>query len=651
MAKSPAPGLESVAAAAAAPVDAPLLGEMAPAQRRRPDPSATGLPPDCPIIALGKFGKTYFFIDDNGQLVDVSSQFTKGDIYSLFGRDPGKADALFPQYGKPVKDPATGDPMIDEWGAAVFEIKGLDQTKAQKALIRACSWAGIFDPNTQELGRGAHVGRDGQLILHCGDKLLIGETVGLQGHRRAPHYVEPGLVDKAVFPSGAELPPPSERPSEIREATETLQLFAQWHWREPSIMPLLLLGQCAAMLIPGALPWRPHMWLNAASGSGKTTLMNIIDWLMDGWRLRAESATEAGIRQMLRRDALAVLIDEFEAEAGDDNKMKVLGLARISSSGGTALKGSSEHKGQSFTAKSCFFFTSILHAPLIAQDRNRITVLDALTLPQGSKEPAIVPDVIRQRGAAMRRRMMDQWPRYLRTYDRYKLEIQREGFSARHGDQYGSLLACADMLLYDDAPHSGDLADMNEDDGRVKRYVAMLLPIILQAEVDGESDHVRCLRTLTTHKLPAASGLEQESVGRWIAKALTERDGALIDEKALNKLRTYGLRLVNAKPPSAKAKDARWGIERDFTPFKFVYLAVSSAKEHKGLAEVFAATDWKGGVWSQSLNRVKGKAEADGAAISRVMVRYDGNPESSTLIPLNLVVEWDQKGPLPAEVA
>lgn len=246
---------------------------------------------------------------------------------------------------------------------------------------------------------------------------------------------------------------------------------------------------------------------------------------------------------------------------------------------------------------------------------------------------------------------MDQWPRYLRTYDRYKLEIQREGFSARHGDQYGSLLACADMLLYDDAPHSGDLADMNEDDGRVKRYVAMLLPIILQAEVDGESDHVRCLRTLTTHKLPAASGLEQESVGRWIAKALTERDGNVIDEKALNKLRTYGLRLVNAKPPSAKAKDARWGIERDFTPFKFVYLAVSSAKEHKGLAEVFAATDWKGGVWSQSLNRVKGKAEADGAAISRVMVRYDGNPESSTLIPLNLVVEWDQKGPLPAGVA
>lgn len=647
MAKKPAPGLASVAASAASPEDAPNLldGVDAPEQKR--EPPQQGLPPGCPVKALGKNGKLYYFLDDSGQLIEVNSQFTKGDIYSLFGRDPGVAEQIFPQYGKPLKD-ANGDPLIDEYGRQQYEIRGLDQTKAQKRLIQACSWVGIFDRNTGEHGRGAHVGRDGQIILHCGDQLLIGATRGVGGRVKPPHYVETGIVDKVVYSAAAPLPRPADEASTADMANETLTMLKSWRWRAPDIMPLLLLGFIGQAQIPGALPWRAHLWINAGSGSGKTTLMDYIDYHIDDWRLRAASATEAGIRQILGNDALAVLVDEFEAEAGDDSKLKVLGLARISSSGDKALKGSSEHKGQQFTARSCFLFSSILHQPLIAQDRNRITVLDALPLPQNAREPAIVPAALRQRGAAMRRRMVEQWPRYLRTFERYKLEIQREGFSARHGDQYGTLLACADMLLFDDAPHSGDIADMNDDDGRVKAYVQLLVPIIAQAEVDGESDHVRCLRTLVTHKLPAAAGMEQESVGRWIGKALAKTDTTLFDERGMAKLRTYGLRLVNAKPPSRAAKDPRWGVERDFSPNRFVYLAVASAKEHKALGEIFDKTDWKNGVWSQSLNRVRGKEPAtEGEAISRVMLAFDGKAESATLVPLNLVVEWEQKMPPP----
>ena len=643
MPKKPAPGLDSLAAAAASPQAAPnLLSDIdAPEQRR--EPPQQGLGPNCPVKALGKNGKLYYFLDDSGQLIEVNSQFTKGDIYSLFGRDPGVAETLFPQYGKPVKDPSTGENLIDEHGRTVFEIRGLDQTKAQKRLIQACSWQGIFDRNTGEHGRGAHVGRDGQIILHCGNELLMGAMKGVGGRKIAPRYVDTGIVDKAVYSAAPPLPRPADQPSTTDMANETLTTLRSWRWRAPDIMPLLLLGFIGQAQIPGALPWRAHLWINAGSGSGKTTLMDYIDYHIDEWRLRAASATEAGIRQILGNDALAVLVDEFEAESGDDTKLKVLGLARISSSGDKALKGSAEHKGQQFTARSCFLFSSILHQPLIAQDRNRITVLDALPFAQGAKEPSIVPAALRQRGAAMRRRMVEQWPRYLATFDRYKAEIQKEGFSARHGDQYGTLLACADMLLFDAAPHTGDIADPRDDDGRVKGYVGQLVPIIAQAEVDGESDHVRCLRTLVTHKLPAASGMEQESIGRWIAKAMTQSEEAMFNDKALAKLRTYGLRLVNARPPSREARDPRWGVERDFNTYKFVYLAVASAKEHKGLGEIFHGTDWKGGVWSQSLNRVKTKDAKDGEAISRVMLAFDGKAESATLVPLNLVVEWEQK--------
>lgn len=647
-----APGLASIAQAAASPQDAPdMLPGLEPdsADPRKSIEDFSPLPPDCPVQALGKYGKLYYFMDDIGQLVEVSSQFTKGDVYSLFGNDPSRAEQIFPQYGPPVKD-LNGDAVTDDRGKPLFSIKGLDQTKAQKGLIRACSWAGIFDPNTRVRGRGAHLGRDGEIILHCGGELLVGPTIGLRGQRKASRYVSTGLIDGSVYPAGPKLPKPATEASSIGEATETLLLLRQWNWRAPDVMPEILLGFIGAALIPGALPWRPHLWLNASSGAGKTTLMNVIEYHMGDWLLRVENATEAGIRQTLGHDALSVLVDEFEAEASDDTKAKVLGLARISSSGGTAVRGSSEHKGQQFTAKSCFLFSSILHQPLISQDRNRITVLDALALPQGAKEPIIVPELLRVRGASMRRRMVEQWPRFAATYDRYRMEIQREGFSARHGSQYGVLLTCADMLLYDEAPHSLDIGDVGHDDGRVKRHVAALLPIIMQAEVDGESDHVRCLRTLTTHRLPAASGQEQESVGRWIVKALAPADGPddTHAHRAMQKLKTYGLRLVNAKPPESQGK--RWGIEREFSTYKFVYLAVSTAKENKGLGEIFDRTDWKGGVWSQSLNRVKGKDPArDGEAIGRVMVRYDGNPESSTLVPLHLLLEWEQRERPPFE--
>jgi ABC-type lipoprotein export system ATPase subunit len=74
----------------------------------------------------------------------------------------------------------------------------------------------------------------------------------------------------------------------------------------------------AAALLGGALRIRPHGWIVGPSGAGKTTLQNFLQELMGDWGVFTEDATEAGVRQLLDQDTLAVMFDEIEAE--EDNR-------------------------------------------------------------------------------------------------------------------------------------------------------------------------------------------------------------------------------------------------------------------------------------------------------------------------------------------
>lgn len=638
--------LESVKNSASKPVEAP---DLRPDQGRDdPDPKAAImdaplLPKDCPVKALGHNRLTNYFLDDSGQFVECNSQFQKGTIYQLFAKDPDRARRYWPIEGK-FKDPKTGE--------EIKFIKNLDQDLAQRHLIRACGIAGIFDPQGKVRGRGAHIGKRGELMLHSGDKILLGGAINLHGRKSPLKYVATGLIDGFVYPAGAKLPKAAEEAATDMISQDLLDLFRRWNWKNPEVMPVLLLGFIGCAMVCGALPWRPHIWINASSGSGKSTLMSIIEYLLDEWLLKVEDATAAGISSVLGHDTLALLLDEFEAGENNDQQQKVLELARISSSGGKKARGSSDHKAHTFTAKSCFLFSSILHSPLITQDRNRITILDALKLSPGAKAPVINPDSFREKGALIRRRLVEHWHRFTETYDKYALEILAEGIEARHANQFGTLLSVADLMLYQTSP---DQMDLNESEYRVKTLVGYCLPMIHQAQVDGESDESRCVKMMASHRLPGASGHEPESIGRWLTAAIQSDDPtSMSPQKAADKLRTYGLRVVNAVPPNPRAKYPRWGIERGLDPHKYLWLAVASSKDHQGLKEIFGKSDWKGGTWTQSLSRIEQSYKSskqpdypDTKALPRVMVAFDGKAESSTLIPLDAVIDCKQWKPPP----
>src|SRR4051812_8319831 len=79
----------AIAAAAAATEEAPDM--TGPDDRSGPGDAfdVKDLPPDCPITPLGFFKQKFLFLDFAGQLIELGSEFRKGELMALFGTRMG----------------------------------------------------------------------------------------------------------------------------------------------------------------------------------------------------------------------------------------------------------------------------------------------------------------------------------------------------------------------------------------------------------------------------------------------------------------------------------------------------------------------------------------------------------------------------------
>jgi hypothetical protein len=603
--------------------DAAASAPTAPDMRAPPESEGSevwdvpGLPPDCPIQALGHRKLRNYLLDYGGQLIDLPTTFQRGDVMQIFGPMMPWAARVWPSFDKqgvPVKG-------------------GFNHDHARRDIILACTKRGLFDPTGKVRGRGAHRGEAGELILHCGNAVYIAGRKGARGQALSPTRHDTGLVGKLVFPSEPELPHPDPiaLPGEV--ARLILSILESWKWQHGKLSAYLCLCWMAAAMVGGALKNRPHIWINGPSGAGKTSLQDLLRGLLNEYGVATEDATEAGLRQLLHQDTLAVLFDELEPdESNPQIHMKIVKLARLAYSGSSALRGGADHKSQSFTARSCFLFSSIHHHELPAQDRNRMAVLHLSKFPPDTPKLSL-PPTLALWGHQMRRRLLDQWHRFDATLATYQAEMLRLGYSGREQDTYGTLLACGDLLLHDEAPLPSDIAATefpdDEDERRVEQLVAQLAPVLDRARAEQEDTTERCLRHLTSHRLSSAHGQHQETVGRWLQHAIVD---IIADphgsHKAAAKLMTHGLKLVHA--PSTSDKNASAG-PKAYTAHQPIMLAVAG-RTHKGMQEIFAGSMWQGGIWSQSL------ALESGAMDSR-KTRFDGPPVTCTLLPIESVID------------
>jgi hypothetical protein len=619
MAKKPA---DIVADAAADPQPAPDL--------RRPKATAAAkggavwdvmaLPDDCPVIPLGHLAGVNYVLDHARQLRPLSADCRKGEVMMLFGHvGIGWLVETYPQYAAPK-------------GNELPYVKGFDQTKVQEALIAASSRKGLFDPQGRTRGRGAHPGESGELVLHCGDRVLVAGVRSTTGAIKPPKQFDAGLVGRHVYPALPEITPPAASAATTALGQDVLGWVRKWRWSDPST-PVLVVGFLMAAMFGGALKWRPHMWIVGPSGAGKSTLQEMMRALLGAWAVFTEDATEAGLRQLLNQDTLGVMFDEFEPSESNKAVMdKVVRLARLASSGGAALRGSAEGKAAGFVARSCFLFSSIQYQAMEAQDRNRIAVVALSKIPEKT-ERLKLPKALPEWGDQLRRRFIEQWHRFDETLAAYQGEMFNQGFSAREQDTYGTLLACADMVLHDGIP---DPLTLTDDADRVRDYVGTLAPSLDRSRGESEDNATRCLRRLASHRLPAKSGQDQRQVSEWIGQAFAELVAGMdLRQLAQQKLISHGMAIVvppeNPASESGGAKAVRGDAHLE------LHVAVAG-KDHQGITEIFAGSLWAAGMWAQTLATIPGAR-----ASKKVRLGADGRCVTIPISEFIDVAEWRTK--------
>jgi hypothetical protein len=240
-------------------------------------------------------------------------------------------------------------------------------------------------------------------------------------------------------------------------------------------------------------------------------------------------------------------------------------------------------------------------------------------------------------GRRLHRRMVEQSSRFQRTYSAYKRAIGAQKYSGRWQDTYGTLLACADLLLYDHAPD--DIVPNDEPAmSRVNEAVTAILPLLAMGRSEARTDTERVVQHLLSHPLPGSNGLAPEPVGTWLQKAMepkwfpgefaTDPGTEGPDDVARKRLTAHGLRVVSIVKKPTPQDPNKEGIDDALVGevgWEDGYLAVAYAT-NKALCQVFERTEWAGGGWLQSLKKIDG-------TVTGKKVRFGGT-DNALLVPL-----------------
>ena len=539
------------------------------------------LPEDCPVVPLGKKGKEYFFLSADQTLYSIlASKFTQNEMISLYGGSLWYLEATWPRVGEKNK------------------ITGVSTLECYAAHMASCNAKGVWDPSSKLREGGGWREADGTLVLHCGNILFTKQLNGVETQHR------PGFLGYHVYSRCPSQPQPWPDRVTGKALEQLLAGFSTFAWGRGELDGYLLLGWCVAAQMGGAIKWRPGMWIIGAKGSGKSTLQEMLENLFGGALVHASDASAAGIYQALKLSSRPVTLDEMEAQEDNRRAQAIVQLVRQASSGGLVLRGGQDHTGVEFNLRSSFLATSINHPPLGSQDLSRLTILE-LGKWQGQPH-GLSPDKLHELGRKILRRIVDGWPKWEERLAMWRAGIMRLGHSDRFADQFGTLLAAADLALHDRVPHP-DSVDTELE--RLKVHE-------LTDRAEERSDARDMLDYLLTTPLDLRPGARTS-----VAKMLEEFLGRTADiSEAARGRADYDLQSIGLKP---------------FFYEKHWWLAIASY--HQGLARVFDGSHWRGksgaaGVWVQAARRVSG------AVVHPSPLRFNGVQFKVTLMPMDVVM-------------
>lgn len=570
---------------------APAESRKAPKRPRDEDPDDAGdggdegggnpppLPEGCPITPLGSNGDMYFFLDHR-------------KAFRVFPYDKllrAATNTLLGPHVVPFAWAWNNFPTRNKEG----EQTGWSEKNCGRALMVAASLLDVWDGLDRVRGAGCWKGEEGELVVHLGNRLMV------NGKSR-----EPGLIGRHVYPADKTQPSPWHEPVEAGAegpGDKALEILSSWNWERPDLDARLLLGWCGAAMLGGALDWRPSACVTGDMGTGKSTLEDAIRNMVGGM-VHASDATAASLWTALGYSSLPISLDEFENDADDRKSQQIINLMRLSASGGIILRGSADHKLAQFQARSAFLFSGINPPPLKPQDLSRIAMLELRPLPPDVERPDLSGARMRELGAKLRRRMYDAWPRWPRVLGAYRAALLERGHSQRGADQFGTLMAAAEILLH-------EAEDFNAE--RVKALCDALSADKLAETANADRQHEECLAFIVSAVDGQWSGGKQRTVARHIKSVLHDIDAS----DAKEALGLLGLRVMTYEGNR--------------------YLAVANAK-HQGTHRLFGNSRWKNGGHERLMRRLPGAIVPKGSALS-----IGGVQSRCTLVPIGLCIDAD----------
>jgi hypothetical protein len=356
-----------------------------------------------------------------------------------------------------------------------------DAMAAGEALIKACLDRGPFLP-ARIRGRGIWL-EDGRVVINLGGAVVSDKYEYL--------CFEPiELAADATF-----------------DAARLLALLERFNWKDPNNATLLL-GWIALAPICGVLSWRPHCFVFGPPRSGKTTIHAIARDILTPLVIAADGgSSEAGIRQTLGPDSLAIILDEFESDQSGTGLRQVLRLARSASSADTpVLRGTPEGKAMQFALRTAFFFAAVNPRGLSPADSTRIVLLELL-MHENDRETA---RLIHEEERALRP-LGPQWCAYMASLAHEigpavdAMDAALTSGDRRHRQNFGTLLGSAFVALNGRSPSADEAKALAE------RFSVTVKGHEVETERD---DAAEALEHLLTYPLAGAP------IGQWIGIAL-----------------------------------------------------------------------------------------------------------------------------------
>lgn len=599
-------------------------------------PDLYGMPsdPECesPVTPIGFEGSYKYVIDSMGQFRAMkAADFNQVGIQDIYSDAPNYPKWMCPRWSKPV---------VDKKGIVTkpSEIVSFEADDIKEILFQACARQGFFSPNDKMRGRGAWTLRSGALVYHAGNAIW-------RCHKGKFSTLPTGMHEQHLYPRLSALPEPWTEPIGIEDnpAGKLLQTFRKWHWTRPAVDPVLLLGWIGVAFLGGALDWRSACLLLGDRATGKSTLQQAMRDIFGEALFRSADTTAAGIYQAMAHDARPVALDELEPDADARKLDNVVHLMRTSSSGDIGRRGGpTKGEASEFQMRSAFLFSAINNPLRSAQDMSRVAVLRLLPLDLNQERPpAVNADTA---GPMILSLMMQGWgengQNFKNELQRFRAALAQGGHANRGQDTYGTLLACAAILLGPEL--SADLdVPLGPDE---ERAWAELLQADELPEVENAKPNWRqCVDRILTTPVAAWRNSSRNTIGRTIHELrTTDEEGAAVDcpldaATAKRDLEVAGFGLFNTREivkgicrkhrVTLSEALMRYGL-----PDAGWVLAVPNTSPK--VADLLEGTDWARGAWQDALRQ----CPVPGVMITNPEINrptIDGTQQRCTLIVLD----------------